>query len=278
MSRVSFVAALVGCSGSASVVASSRDALSQATSSATVPLVVADSSVASPVDVVDPSGPVVGSDTSLTRAPAPVESVDPTATVAPSSDSGSVGAPAPGSVTPSSATSTPASPAQASTVPPVPTAPAAPTVGVSAAPIPTVVSPSQVRVITGTANITPLIRQRAPLLLATTAAPAPTDVTAAVTTEGSGIAVAASGSAVRLTFQMYSWRTGELYDGTPPGQPLTVTVGSRGVPAALDAVLVGVSAGTEMIVTYPVGMADLPGFVPDDDAYYVIVLIEDITG
>ncbi len=130
----------------------------------------------------------------------------------------------------------------------------------------------------GTADITPLIRQRSPLLLATTTATAPTDVTAAVTTEGSGSLVAVSGSAVRLTFQMYSWRTGEPYDGTPPGQPLTVTVGAAAVPAALDAVLVGVSPGTEMIVTYPVGMIDLPGFVPDDDAYYVIVQIEDVTG
>jgi FKBP-type peptidyl-prolyl cis-trans isomerase len=153
--------------------------------------------------------------------------------------------------------------------------PAVPTTFIGVPP-PTVITAASLVVVSGGYNLAPLIRQLRPVIFDTNAAPPPDDVTVAITNAGTGSTVARPGGSVRFTFQMYAWQTGELYDSSPAGSPLTVTLGSGDVSPALDAALTGMTSGTELIVTYPVGVEGLPDFVPDDDAYYLLVVIEDV--
>ncbi len=144
--------------------------------------------------------------------------------------------------------------------------------------VPLTITPGAVlQIAGGTTDLGSLVRQMSPLILDTTAAPLPADVTVGIAVAGEGSPLALAGSRVSYEFQMYAWRTGDVYDGTPPGAPASAVVGSGDVPAALDTALRGTSPGTHLVVTYPLGMPGIPDFVPDDDAYYLIVTVLDVT-
>lgn len=130
--------------------------------------------------------------------------------------------------------------------------------------------------ITGTYDVGSVIKTVDPLVLDTATAAQPTTVVVAVTKPGAAAPVAATGSAVSFSFQMYSWTTGEVYDGTSPGVPRQVTVDSNDLTPTLNEALHNATAGMQLIVMYPVGLPGIPDFVPDDVPYYLVVDVVDV--
>ncbi len=228
------------------------------------PTVVTSDDVVTSGDVVPAGGSA--SNTGVSAPPQPPASSRPPATATDGSTIGSSAGPeVPATVN--------AVPSPATAAPGV----AATTVDPSFAPSSASGSPaSGIRVVSGSADLGSVIQQRTPLLLHTFDAAEPTDVTIVVTHPGEGGPVAADGNRVTFSFQMYAWGSDENYDGTPPGQPRTVVLGTDDLASALYAALIGASPGEERVVTYPIGEAGIPDFVPDDVAYYLIISIESI--
>jgi len=89
---------------------------------------------------------------------------------------------------------------------------------------------------------------------------------------GSGSAVE-YGDPVVLSYNMYSWSTGELVESTADfEEPVTVQAGvTEGIPDYLSNSLLGRNIGDKMQIIFQPGMEDLPDYLDDTDAYIVVL-------
>ena len=127
------------------------------------------------------------------------------------------------------------------------------------------------RVVEGAFAFSRIVTSLDPLLISTVNITAPT--AAVIATNGAAAAnpPVADGETVRISYQVYSWKSDEYYDGSPAGTLLDLTVGSSGLPAILDRSLHWAVPGDRLLVVLPAGTADLPAYLPHDTAYYAVI-------
>ena len=89
---------------------------------------------------------------------------------------------------------------------------------------------------------------------------------------GSG-SVVEFGDPVVLSYNMYSWTTGELVETTADFEsPITVQAGvTQGIPDYLSKSLLGRNIGDKMQIIFHPGMEDLPSYLDSGDAYVVVL-------
>lgn len=92
--------------------------------------------------------------------------------------------------------------------------------------------------------------------------------------KGTGSAIE-FGDPVVISYQMYSWESGELVDSTDTlDEPLTIRAGvTNGVPDYLTKSLLGRQVGETIQVVFESNMEDLPEYLNRDDAYVLVVSI-----
>jgi len=83
------------------------------------------------------------------------------------------------------------------------------------------------------------------------------------------------GEPVVLSYNMYSWSTGELVESTDTlDEALTVRAGvGEGVPEYLSKSLLGRQVGDTLQLVFKQGMEDLPEYLDDTDAYVLVVSV-----
>lgn len=145
----------------------------------------------------------------------------------------------------------------------------APPVDTLAPDVQPVESPAPFTVVDGSLDLAGVVRSVDPLVIDTFGVTPPG--AAAVATNGRGGTTLAAGDTVELSYQLYSWQTGEFYDGTPAGELRQVVVGANDLPGALDRALRWAAAGERLLVVIPARAPDLPAHLPDDSAYYAVV-------
>lgn len=89
---------------------------------------------------------------------------------------------------------------------------------------------------------------------------------------GSG-SVVGYGDPVVLSYNMYSWTTGELVESTSSfDEPVTVRAGvADGIPDYLSNSLLGRNIGDKIQIIFEPGMEDLPEYLDPTDAYVVVL-------
>jgi len=81
------------------------------------------------------------------------------------------------------------------------------------------------------------------------------------------------GDPVVLSYEIYSWSTGELIESTAEfDEPVTVRAGvTEGIPDYLSNSLLGRNIGDRMQIIFQPGMEDLPVYLDSTDAYVVVL-------
>ena len=81
------------------------------------------------------------------------------------------------------------------------------------------------------------------------------------------------GDPVVLSYNLYSWSTGELIESTSDFEdPITVRAGvTQGIPDYLSNSLLGRNIGDKMQIIFHPGMEDLPEYLDSTDAYVVVL-------
>lgn len=81
------------------------------------------------------------------------------------------------------------------------------------------------------------------------------------------------GDPVVLSYNMYSWNTGELVESTGQfDEPLTVRAGiNEGIPDYLSNSLLGRNIGDKMQIIFQPGMEGLPSYLDHTDAYVIVL-------